>query len=166
MKLVQVKVSELFGSEVLARSVFWKQQLFMARGSILTKKMISLLKRNGVQYVCVETPISLNKNSICNYQKELERLYSVTIGKLTEVAVQDTKYNQQFIEIIFKLSYETSYCYEFNVADEIKALSTFFVISMQNEQSTSLSENEASVNVDVVAFSFLFLRYEHRDSRR
>jgi len=102
MKLVQVKVSELFGSEVLERDVFWKQQLFMARGSILKMKMISLLK----------------------------------------------------------LTYETSYCFEFNVADEIKAVSTFFVISMQNEQPTSLSENEVSVNVDVFAFSFLFLRYE------
>jgi len=101
MKLVQVKISELFGSEVLARNVFWKQQLFIARGSILTKKMISLLK----------------------------------------------------------LTNETSYCYEFNVAEEIKAVSTFFVISMQ-EQPTSLSENEASVNVDLDAFSFLFLRYE------
>ncbi|WP_016993864.1 hypothetical protein [Lysinibacillus boronitolerans] len=100
MKVVPRKIAELQEGFVLGKDLYVENRMLMKKGSVLTARIITLLKNRNVQHVYIEVPID----------KEVNQIQSITVQpQQNSLVSSEWDEMPKFLQALAALSTERRY---------------------------------------------------------
>lgn len=96
MKVVPRKIAELQEGFVLGKDLYVENRMLMKKGSVLTARIITLLKNRNVQHVYIEVPID----------KEVNQIQSITVQpQQNSLVSSEWDEMPKFLQALAKIEY-------------------------------------------------------------
>lgn len=181
-----MRVTEVPINAVLAEDILWKRKMLVAKGSILTDRILALLSRRNIQYAYIKQNMGLSNSSKSNssivfsptleakttrqdLSMELDILNSIVVQESavveTKVGTQECYFSNQYLHALAELNTEIRYGRSLKNSEEIDFVRSLFVSYMHQEQYRAclndLNKRDHYTYlhaIDVFTLSILFMR--------
>lgn len=123
LKVVPRKITDLQEGFVLGKDLYVENRMLIKKGSVLTARIITLLKNRHVQQVYIEVPID----------KEVNQIQSITVQQQQDSLVS-SEWNgmPKFLQALAALSTERRYGHALKNMDDIVFVRDLFEMYMEN----------------------------------
>lgn len=98
-----MKIVDLYDGLVLGKDLFVGNQILMKKGSALNPRIISLLKKHRIQFVCIQS------NEVEQLQEENLVVSENVVELQKKLVIEDSRYNPNFLLALAELSTDIRY---------------------------------------------------------